>query len=241
MLRVYLGWDKRDVLAYAVARASILKHASAPVDIVPLRDWELRAAGLFWRAHWVNPRGQMFDNIDLRPFTTDFTYTRFLIPALERFDASRVVFADSDTMWRTDVHALAPLLPDGAAVACVKHDHSPDERTKVTGNIQQHYARKNWSSVMVLDPDKCRALTPYQVNRANRDWLHSFGWVNDAEIAALPARWNWLDGYSADDADPAVVHFTRGTPDMRDREPGPHDAEWLAYAAALDPALYGLA
>ena len=239
-LRVYLGWDKRDALAFAVARASILKHASGPVTVLPLKDWDVRAAGLYWRSYWVNPRGQMFDDIDSRPFTTDFTYTRFLVPALERFEPGRVIFADSDTFWRGDICALPELLPDGKAVACVQHDHAPEEMVKVTGNLQQRYPRKNWSSVMVMNPDKCRTLTPYQVNRAGRDWLHSIHWTPDRDIVALPTEWNWLDGYSPDMADPKVVHFTRGTPDMKNRTAGPFDAEWLALAASLKPHEYGL-
>lgn len=239
-LKVYLGWDKRDALAYAVARASILATASGPVEIIPLKDWVLREAGLYWRSYWVNPRGQMFDDIDSRPFTTDFTYQRFLIPALERFEEGRVIFADGDTLWRGDICALANKLPDGKAVACVKHEHAPAETVKVTGNLQQRYPRKNWSSVMVLDPSRCRLLTPYQVNRASRDWLHGLDWAPDRDIEALPIAWNWLDGYSPDVTDPKVVHFTRGTPDMKNRTAGPYDWEWRQIADKLKPEAFGV-
>ncbi len=223
----------RIYLAYTVARASILAHASALVEVIPLKDWEIRAHGLYWRSYWVNPRGQMFDDIDCAPFTTDFTYTRFLVPALERFEDRTVIFADPDTLWRADAHELAALLPPDEAVACVKHEHRPDEFVKVTGNLQSRYGRKNWSSVMVMNPARCRALTPFRVNRESRDWLHGFAWLRDRDIAELPQEWNWLDGYSPETVEPKIVHFTRGTPDMPDRASGLYDDEWLGLANKL--------
>jgi len=33
-LRIFIGWDSREPIAYEVAKASALKHSSIPLDIV---------------------------------------------------------------------------------------------------------------------------------------------------------------------------------------------------------------
>lgn len=231
-MRVYIGWDQRDALAYEVCRHSLLKHASVPIEVVPLKDWELRARGVYWRDYYVDPRGQMWDRKDGKPFSTNFTYTRFCIPFLEDYGDEPVLFMDADMLMRADVAPLAESLRDGA-VACVKHDHAPRETTKMTGNIQAAYFRKNWSSLMVIRPSACTALTPYVVNNMAGRWLHGMLWLEDDKIVALPEEWNWLEGWSDPALDPKVVHFTRGTPDMPGHEDVPYAEEWRVTLSKL--------
>ena len=57
-MKVYVGWDGIDALAYEVCKASLLKHASIEVEIIPLREWELRKKGVYWRGYSVDERGQ---------------------------------------------------------------------------------------------------------------------------------------------------------------------------------------
>ena len=224
-LRVYIGWDPRDAAAFEVCRHSLVRHASVPVEVVALRDWELRAKGAYWRPYRVDERGQMWDARDGAPFSTEFSYTRFCVPALENYGDEPVVFCDADMLWRADVAELVALA-GGAAVACVKHTHRPTEHVKMTGVSQTIYARKNWSSLMVLRPIRCTALTRYTVNIRSRDWLHGLRWVEDEDIAGLPEAWNWLEGWSDPEIDPKVVHFTRGTPDMAGYERAAYAEAW---------------
>ena len=231
-LRVYIGWDQRDARAYEVCAASLVKHASIPIEIVALKDWELRARGVYWRPYQVDERGQMWDARDGKPFSTNFSYTRFCVPLIEDFRADPVVFCDADMLWRADVAELRELAGD-AAVACVKHQHRPPEREKMTGNIQTVYARKNWSSLMVLRPGRCAGLTPYAVNNMPRDWLHGLRWIEDSEIKGLPEVWNWLEGWSDPGLDPKVVHFTRGTPDFPGHENAAYAEEWHAQVSEV--------
>ena len=95
----------------------------------------------------------------------------------------------------------------------VKHDHVPKEAVKFLDQPQSAYQKKNWSSVMLFNNARCRALTPHYVNHASGLELHQFKWVgNDDLIGQIPARWNHLVGYDARSEDAALVHYTLGGP-----------------------------
>ncbi len=227
-LRYYIGYDPRDTLAFEVCAASVLKHASVPVEIIPLKDWDMRARGIYWRGFRIDRNGQRYDDRDGLPASTEFSYLRFLIPIIEEFGDEWVLWSDADMMWRGDVAELLGLIEPGKAVMCVKHDHRPPETTKITGNIQRFYLRKNWSSVMLMRPSGNRDLTKYAANNQSKDWLHQLSWLSDEEIGALPEAWNWLSGWSSPDIDPKVVHHTRGTPDIPKYKDEPFAEEWWA-------------
>ncbi len=40
-LRIFIGWDSREPIAYDVAKASALKHSSIPLEIVPIKLQDL--------------------------------------------------------------------------------------------------------------------------------------------------------------------------------------------------------
>jgi hypothetical protein len=225
MLRVYMGYDVRDVVAYEVCRASLLRHASIPVEVIPLKDHELRAAGIYWRSYRVDERGQRWDDRDGKPFSTDFSFARFCVPLLEGESNDWVLFQDPDMLWRADVAELLKLADDRFALMCVQHDHRPPETDKMAGLLQTVYKRKNWSSLMLMKPQGCRSLSRYHINNQTGSWLHSLVWLEDDVIGALPEKWNWLDGWSDPTVDPAVVHFTRGTPDLIGDDM-PYAQEW---------------
>ena len=235
MIRVYVGWDPRDELAYRACIASLHAHASVPVDVIGLRDHLLRKAGLYWRPYHVEEGGQMVDGRDGRPFSTQFAFTRFAIPLIDRSD-DWVVFCDSDMLWRADIADLIALAEDDKTVMCVQHDYQPAETVKMDGVSQAVYARKNWSSLMLLRPARCKRLTPYVVNNSGGRWLHAFSWVLDEDLGALPERWNWLEGWSSPDVDPAIVHHTRGTPDMIG-DAIPYADEWWSAVKAWRPEM----
>ncbi len=229
-MKVYIGWDGRDALAYAVAVASLKKHSSIPLTIIPLKDWDLRQKGVYWRPYHTDERGQRWDGRDGKPFSTDFSFSRFCVPAIEDYQDEWVLFTDPDVMWRADIADLVNLAEDGA-VYCVQHDHRPKEHTKMGGVLQTLYKRKNWSSVMLLNPAQCRQLTRYAVNNQSGEWLHAMCWVADEDIRPLPNEWNWLCGWSTGPA--KLVHFTRGTPDMPGCDKEPYAREWRRYAASI--------
>lgn len=212
-MHIFIGYDAREVRAYDVCRHSILRRASRAPMIEPLDDAALRAAELYDRPFRVEPNGQKIDLRDGRPFSTDFAFTRFLVPALRGY-RGWALFVDCDFLFLSDVARLFALRDERYAVQCVKHDHRPGETTKMDGVTQGSYPRKNWSSLVLWNAAHAanRALTPETVNHADGRWLHGFGWLADEEIGALPPSWNWLAGISSPAIDPDAVHFTLGGP-----------------------------
>ena len=80
-LRIYIGYDSRERAAYEVCVQSLLDHSSMPLSIEPLDERRLRHAGLY-RREWTYEDGQYYDTRDGRPWSTEFAFSRFLVPAL---------------------------------------------------------------------------------------------------------------------------------------------------------------
>jgi hypothetical protein len=200
--RVFIGWDRREPEAYEVAKFSLIRRASVPVVVTPIKVDELRARGLYRRE--ADPLA-----------ATEFTYSRFLTPALAGF-SGWALFCDCDFLWLGDIAGLASYTREPKAVFCVQHDYRPKEKTKMDGAVQTSYPRKNWSSLMLFNCDHAavRGLTPDLVNRESGAYLHRMQWAADADIGALPVTWNWLEGWNEKPAQgtPKVVHYTRGGP-----------------------------
>jgi len=112
--------------------------------------------------------------------------------------------------------------------------HVPREDVKFLGHTQTKYEKKNWSSVMLMNCARCKALTPEYVNTASGLELHQFKWLESEElIGALPARWNHLVGYDAPRADAAVAHFTIGGPWFEDYAHSEYAPQWRAQREAM--------
>lgn len=202
-LRVFIGYDSKEPVAYHVLAHSILTRTSYPVSIIPLRQDTLRQAGVYTRE-----RGPTE--------STEFSLTRFLVPYLSGYEGYSV-FMDSDMLCRVDIAELyAPIamqiVGDGKSLLCCQHDYTPRETVKFLGNPQTSYPRKNWSSLMVFANDQCKALTPEYVNTASGLDLHRFKWLDDEQIGALPLTWNWLVGEYPENPDAKILHWTLGGP-----------------------------
>lgn len=230
--KVFVGWDRKNCLAYDVCVRSMLAHATCSLDIFPLKEWELRYRKLYWRSYIVDPDGQMVDRTDNSRFSTEFAFTRFLVPRLVEYKDEWVLFIDSDMLFRADISELFALADNQYAVMCVKHKHKPFEDRKMFGLRQTFYLRKNWSSLMLLNPSRCQRLTLYAVNNLSGEALHAMRWVEDHEIGAIPLDWNYLVGYTDPLAvpNPKVVHFTLGTPDMPECEESEYAEEWREFS-----------
>jgi lipopolysaccharide biosynthesis glycosyltransferase len=213
MIRTFIGYDDREAVAFSVLSHSIHKHASEPVAVTPVR---LSQLGAIYRRER-NPLQ-----------STDFSFSRFLVPSLCDYEGW-AIFMDCDMLMREDVAALWKLRDERYAVQVVKHHHVPREDIKFLGSAQTKYEKKNWSSVMLLNNARCRALTPDFVNAASGLQLHQFKWLDsDALIGELPSRWNHLVGYDAPRADASLVHFTIGGPYFHEYADCEYAGEWRA-------------
>lgn len=212
MLRVFIGYDPREAITYSVLAHSIQRHASQPVSITPLALNQL--SDIYSRER--NPLQ-----------STDFSFTRFLTPYLSNFEGWSV-FMDCDMIVRDDIAKLFALADDKYAVQVVKHDHRPKEETKFLGAPQSKYPKKNWSSVMLFNNAKCKALTPEYVNTASGLELHQFKWLESDElIGEIPHRWNHLVAYDEPEKDVSLVHYTVGGPYFNEYKDCEYADEWF--------------
>ena len=126
--------------------------------------------------------------------STEFSFSRFIVPHLMNYKGW-ALFMDCDQLMFTDVAELWRLRDERYAIQVCKHDYVPRKQKKFLGQVQTIYEKKNWSSVMLMNCDKCTALTPDYVNSATGLQLHQFKWLeNDSLIGELPLEWNWLVG-----------------------------------------------
>lgn len=251
---VYIGWDPREVPAYQVAEASLRHHASIPVRVTPLRLRSLELAGLIRRPYRRLPKGRamvlsdqgierrivsraasgiLWDEISMAPMATEFANSRFLTPVLAQ--RGWALFVDCDVLFMADVAELLALADPQFAVMCVQHGALNETGEKMDGQIQLPYKRKNWSSVMLFNCDHPAnmGLTLEQINkRPGRD-LHRFCWLDDSQIGALPAGWNWLVGVQPEPKLPKIAHYTLGGPWITNWTAKPYDDLWLSAAENL--------
>jgi lipopolysaccharide biosynthesis glycosyltransferase len=207
MIRVFIGWDPREAVAFDVLQSSIHRNSSQPVSITPLIKSQLstkRVGG-----------------------STEFAFSRFLVPWLCDYEG-HAIFMDCDMLCTGDIDELWRMRSpayriDGPAVQVVKHDYRPTETVKFLGAPQQQYDRKNWSSVMLFDNSKCRALTPEYVEKAPGLDLHQFKWCQ--RIGELPKEWNYLVGHSEGTA--KIVHYTLGGPWFKEYEECDYADQWF--------------
>lgn len=236
-LKIYIGWDSREPEAYRVAEASLLRHTSVPVSITPLNATRLAENGLLRRP--TDLRGQRYDIPSNAPASTEFAISRFLVPFLAQ--TGWALFVDSDVVFMDDVAKLFALGDQQCALMCVKHEPHAighiDSRgntnlTKMDGQAQVPYPRKNFSSVMLFNCDHPanKRLSLGDVQERRGFDLHQFYWLNDAELGSLPPEWNWLVGCQPKPEHPKLAHFTLGGPFLPTWHGAEHDEIWLSAA-----------
>ena len=198
----YIGYDAKEDIAYRVCKQSLINQSTISISVKSLKLYELISKKFYTRS--IDPLA-----------STEFTYSRFLIPALMNYNGW-AVFCDCDFLFFEDISLLFNSLDDNKALYCVQHDYTPKEKHKMDGKKQSIYPRKNWSSFMVFNcshPSN-KKLTKEIVNVESGSFLHQLRWLKDSEIGSLDERWNWLEGWTSNHnkLKPFAVHFTRGGP-----------------------------
>jgi len=226
MNKIYLGWDPREQSAYDVAESSILRHASSPVAISPLKLGEL---GNIMTRSVETKDGRLWCPISQAPMATEFAISRFCVPFIQ--DSGWALFADCDILCLSDIAELFALADPKYAVMVVKHDQPVKEgETKMDGQLQTFYNRKNWSSVVLWNCSHPynKLFTREHLNTWPGRDLHAFKWLLDSEIGELPVKWNWLVNVTpGEPALSGIWHYTLGGPWFQNWKGAPHDAAWL--------------
>ena len=211
-LKVFIGWDSREDIAYQVARHSILKH-NPNIEVYPIKLHEMREQGLYTRE-------------DDKKGSTEFTISRFLVPYLSNYEGFSL-FIDCDMVCLGDLEFILEFADNNKDVYCVQHDYDPKSMVKMDGKEQHIYPRKNWSSAMLFNNKQCTKLTPELVNTETPMYLHRMMWAEDNKIGKLPPKFNFLAGYyDYDRENPLLIHYTDGGPWFKEYHNCPHGDLW---------------
>lgn len=217
VIKVFVGYDPVESVAWHTMVASIYRLSSRPVAIIPINIKNLK--GIYKRTR--DPKQ-----------SNEFSFSRFLVPHLCNYEGLGVFF-DCDMMLRTDILEIFDVLNSqpNKAVYVVKHSYEPRNDVKYLNTVQYKYPRKNWSSVVLWNCGhmKNKIVTPEFVNTANPLDLHRFTWLDDSDIGELDVRWNWLVGeYDDPPKDVKNVHWTVGGPYFHEYENADFSHEWYA-------------
>ena len=195
-IKLVIGFDQRESVAYHTFCQSIIEHASAPLTFIPLAINSLKE---YKEVH-----------VD---GSNDFIYSRFLTPYLNNFEGW-AIFADGDMICQADIKELWNLRDESKALLVVKHNYETKVSKKYLGNKNENYPRKNWSSVILWNCNhpKHKVLTPDFIAKQTGAFLHRFSWLEDHEIGELPKEWNWLAIEYPENKNAKLIHYTLGTP-----------------------------
>lgn len=208
-VNIYLGYDSSHKGIYEAAEKSIhhsiQKSKSGGVCAEFFNDYKVEVKKL--------DIAELKDyNREYANQSTEFTYSRFLIPYLENYEGFSF-FIDDDYVWQLNPMSLFYFIDPSHALACVQYDFKNHEETKMDGQKNVAYPKKLWSSMMIFNNghEDCRKLTPELVNTASGQYLHQFEWTD--KISEIPGHKICTEGYDEKLLETHhAVHYTRGGP-----------------------------
>ena len=212
MINVFIGYDPKEISAYHVLSHSIMKNSSEPVAITPVA----------------------LNNLDFNRkrnvlSSTEFSFSRFLVPSLMNYEGW-ALFMDCDMLMTADIAELWALRDARYAVQVCKHDYTPKNTTKFLGHKQTVFPKKNWSSFMLMNCEKCKALTKPFVEQASGLELHQYKWLASEDlIGSLPLEWNWLAEEYEWKSDVKNIHYTEGGPWFKEYATTDYAEDWFKY------------
>jgi lipopolysaccharide biosynthesis glycosyltransferase len=212
MIKIFIGYDQREIVAYHVCSNSIIRQSTNPLSISPL------ALNLLKDYNELHTDG-----------SNHFIYSRFLVPYLMDYNGW-AIFIDGDMILRDDITKLWNLKDDQYAVQVVKHNYKTKMPVKYLGSKNEDYPCKNWSSVILWNCShiKNKSLTPQFIENATGAKLHRFTWLDESDIGELPIEWNWLPDEFGSNEEAKLLHFTLGLPSFYEFTGSPMANEWHA-------------
>ena len=210
MINVFIGYDEGEKVSYHILSESIRRQSSVPVSITPLC---LSNIPEFKR--------------ELQPNqSTEFAFSRFLVPYLSDYKGWSLLL-DSDMMFRDDIKNLWDMIDKEKSIMCCKHDYIPKQNIKFRGAKNEPFPKKNWSSFMLMNNERCKMLTKEFVETATGLELHQFKWTHEENIGELPLEWNWLVSEYDYNKNAKNVHWTLGGPYFEDYARSDYADEWF--------------
>ena len=82
---VYIGYDPKERVAYDVLKFTIDRITNTPLIIRPIKKDVVERMGMYWRKS-IEGNGLNIDVADGRPFSSEFSFSRFLVPALNMYE-----------------------------------------------------------------------------------------------------------------------------------------------------------
>lgn len=202
----------------------------------------MRRRHLFRRPWRIAEDGTYFDELDGKPFSVQFSHSRFLTPIVAKADGHTgwALFTDCDWMWAADIRGMLAEADPSKTVMVVPHRFEVTKTVKMDGQPQAQYNRKLWSALMLWNLNSSKLPTVDMVNMADGRYLHQFQWLDDNDIGFLSETWHWVPNYSPTTPEAKEeaerndgyaingVHFTYGPPvaGMTDREVTDFDKFW---------------
>lgn len=219
IIPIFIGFDKRERAATNVLIDSLNKYSSTPLSITLLQTNQLTKKGIYWRER--DPKQ-----------STDFSFSRFLVPNLMGYNGW-AIFMDCDMLCEGDITELWNIKNHSFSIMCVKHNHVTEDSTKFLGEKQSSYPKKNWSSMMLMNCKKCKALTVDYVNTASGLDLHRFNWLSgEDQVGEIDSKWNYLVDVQdcIDEESRGLIHWTLGGPWFKEQRTmgGSLAAKWFA-------------
>ena len=182
VIRVFVGTDENQRLAYEVLAASIRHHASLPVDIQPLTRVEVP-----------EPKDPALRT------RTGFTFRRFAIPALCGY-AGRAIYVDADMQVFADIAELWrwPML-DGVSLLYTAQTGARAQKAQYAVLIMDCDALR-WDVAEIVDRLDSGSVTYESL-------VFDFALVPDAAKAAtIPDTWNALEWF--EHGRTSLIHYT---------------------------------
>jgi hypothetical protein len=210
-LRIFVGVDDSQLVAFRVLEYSIRKSASIPVEVEPMFDYP----------------GQLPRSANNRSRTA-FSFCRFTIPERCGYEG-RALYLDADMLVLGDVAELAAL--DFGPHAVLRSQSHVSRSWDGFDTIDNFGAQ---AAVMLLDCSRLRwhadaIVAGLDAGRYSYEELMAgLCIVDPADVAdAIPAAWNDLEHY--DRSSTKLVHFTVVPTQPWKTDVNPLDALWRSW------------
>jgi hypothetical protein len=216
MLRVFIGYDPRQPVAYNVLQFSLMRRSTRPVAVTPLviQQLPIKRTGL-----------------------TPFTYSRFLVPQLCNFEGW-ALFLDLDMLVQGDIAELFDLADENSAVMVVKNGARFEWASVILFNCGHPDNRKltpeyletaeglhgiawtdkigalppEWNHLVMYDPPKPAKLLHYTAGMPcypeTKDLGYANEWMTELKQMTMIVPWAQLMGNSVH-AKPVLERLAR--------------------------------